>query len=61
MFKFPEVNEAENIPAPRMSLMEYAHFSVFCLENNPHITPENCLRRDSGEFDITKPFRMNLK
>jgi hypothetical protein len=61
MLKFPEVKEAENIPAPKMSLMEYAHFSVFCLENNPHITPENCHDRDTGERDIKEPFRLNLK
>ena len=61
MLKFPEVNEEENIPLPRMSLMEYAHFSVFCLENNPHITPENCLGRDSGERDIKEPFRLIRK
>ncbi len=61
MLKFPEIKDAASIPAPKMSLMDYAHFSVFCLENNPHITPENCLVRDSGEFNIKKPFRLNLK
>jgi hypothetical protein len=61
MLKFPKVKEAENIPAPKMSLMEYAHFSVFCLENNPHITPENCHSRDTGERDIKEPFRLIRK
>lgn len=61
MLKFPEIKETEMAPVPRMSLQEYAHFSVFCLENNPHITPENCFERDSGERDIKAPFRLNLK
>jgi len=41
-----------------MSLREYAEFSEFCLKNNPEITPENCMERDSGERDIQKPFHL---
>ncbi len=61
MLKFPEIKGVEDIPAPKMSLREYAHFSAFCLENNPHITPENCLERDSGERAIKEPFRLTRK
>jgi len=45
MLNFPEIKGFEEPAVPKMSLRDYAHFSVFCLENNPHITPENC-RKD---------------
>ena len=58
MLNFPEIQNANEPAVRRMSLQEYAHFSVFCLENNPRITPENCLDRDSGEREIKEPFRL---
>lgn len=61
MLNFPEVKGADNIPAPKMSLRDYAHFSAFCLENNSHCTPENCLDRDTGELDMKEPFRLDAE
>ncbi len=59
MLDFPEIKGLEEPAVPKMSLRDYAHFSVFCLENNPHITPENCLDHDTGERDIKEPFRLH--
>ena len=58
MLKFPEIKDGQEPAVPKMSLREYAHFSVFCLGNNSHITPENCLERASGERDMKEPFRL---
>ena len=58
MLKFRKIKEPLAPPLPNMSLREYAEFSEFCLKNNPEITPENCLQRDSGERNIKEPFRL---
>lgn len=58
MLNFPEMKEPVARSLPKMPLREYLQFCAFCLENNPHITPENCLSRDSGERDIREPFSM---
>jgi hypothetical protein len=56
MIKFPKVGRIE--PSQRkMSSEEYLEFCDFCIRNNPHITPENCLSRKSGEEEIKIPFR----
>lgn len=58
MLEFRQVTEPPWPYRRKMSLREYAEFSEFCLKNNPAITPENCLQRDSGERDIKEPFRL---
>jgi hypothetical protein len=56
MIRFPNPGQME--PSHRkMSSEEYLEFCDFCIRNNPHITPENCLSRKSGEEEIKTPFR----
>jgi hypothetical protein len=61
MLNFPQVNDTAEPAVQKMSLRDYAHFSVFCLENNPHITWENCLDRDAGDRAFKEPFRLHPK
>jgi hypothetical protein len=58
MFNFPEIKNIVEPPLTRMSLEDYVAFCAFCMENNPKITPQNCMERRSGEESITEPFRI---
>lgn len=58
MLNFPQVQEAAEPSRVRMSLVDYVQFCAFCVENNPKITPQNCMERKSGEESMTEPFRL---
>ncbi len=58
MIKFPDLGKQPEPPQKKMSSEEYLRFCDFCLKNNPHITPENCLARKTGEEEIKVPFRL---
>ncbi len=58
MLNFPQVQEAVEPSRVRMSLADYVQFCSFCMENNPKITPQNCMDRKSGEESIAEPFRL---
>lgn len=57
MLNFPEIKDHPEPPLPKMTLEEYVEFCSFCLENNPNITPENCMTQRADEKDIKEPFR----
>ena len=57
MLKFPTVSAHPEPPLPKMSLLEYAEFSLECLKSNPTITPENCLHKRTDEATM-QPFRL---
>jgi len=58
MLKFPNIKNSAEPALPRVSLEEYAAFCAFCMENNPKLTPQNCMERKSGEERIVQPFRI---
>ena len=58
MLEFPTLPPHIEPPAPRLSLLDYAHFSERCLAGNPTVTPENCLERRADERDMREPFRL---
>ena len=58
MIEFPSMKRVQEPRRDRMSLAEYIRYCSFCLENNPRITPENCLERKTGEEDIQQPFKL---
>jgi len=60
MLKFPDVTEPVGSKPPKMSLLQYVEFCEFCVRSNPLITPENCLKHDSGEREIKEAFRFPL-
>jgi hypothetical protein len=57
MLKFPVVPSDIEPPPPKMSLLEYAHFSERCLHSNPSISAQNCMSRRADER-FMKPFRI---
>ena len=58
MIKFPSMQGVKEPRQKKMSLVEYIHYCDFCLNNNPRITPENCLDRKTGEENIQQPFSL---
>lgn len=60
MLNFPTIKNMAEPPRPRVSLEDYAAFCAFCLENNPKLTPQNCMDRKSGEESMTEPFRIAI-
>lgn len=58
MLKFPALQKTEEPPLPSVSLEDYAAFCAFCMENNPKLTPQNCLEQNPGKESITEPFRI---
>jgi len=58
MLNFPNLGNVVEPPQKNMTSAEFIQFCDFCLKNNPHITPENCLARKTGEEEIKVPFRM---
>lgn len=56
MLKFPAMKNGKEPPLPRMSLREYARYSVFCLENNARLRGRNPLEFRREEKRIKKPF-----
>ncbi len=58
MMRFPVIRDEAEPPLPRMTLVEYAHFSERCLRSNPAVTPENCLTKRADEADMPRPFSL---
>lgn len=58
MIKFPIIGKVEEPEVRKMTSDEYIRFCEFCVRNNPHITPETCMDRKSGEEDMQVPFRL---
>ncbi len=58
MLDFPKIGKVVEPPQKKMNSMEYIRFCEFCVKNNPHITPENCLHRKTGEEEIKVPFHV---
>lgn len=58
MLDFPAIRNTVEPPQPRMSLADYVAFCAFCMQNNPTLTPQNCMERKSGEEDMIEPFRI---
>ena len=58
MIEFPSMNKVEEPKQEKMSLEQYIQYCDFCIRNNPHITPENCMDRKTGEEDIKEPFSL---
>jgi hypothetical protein len=58
MIEFPAMQDVKEPRPAKMSLAEYIRYCDFCLKNNPHVTPENCLHRKTGEESIKEPFSL---
>ena len=58
MINFPVIAGAKEPRQKKMSSAEYITFCDFCLKNNPHITPENCLDRKTGDETLKEAFRL---
>lgn len=58
MIKFPTFENVEEPPMRNMTPEEYLRFCEFCVKSNPHITPQSCMDRQSGEEEIKVPFRI---
>ena len=58
MLKFPILGKESEPPMRKMTSDEFIRYCEFCLKNNPHVTPENCLARKTGEENIKVPFRL---
>jgi hypothetical protein len=56
MLKFLEIKEPKTTFPSKMSTEEYIEFCEFCIKNNPHITPENCLHYHADEQQVKVPF-----
>lgn len=57
MLKFPEIKPAPEPPRRKMTLEEYNRFCDFCRQNNPKVTPENCMKIRQDEARMKEPFR----
>ena len=58
MLKLPAVPAELDQPLPKMRLVDYAHFSEFCLRSNSLLTAANCMRKRTDETTMTRPFRL---
>lgn len=58
MVNFPNIGKQKEPPARNMTPEEYLRFCSFCVSNNPHITPDTCMDRKSGEENLRVPFRV---
>ena len=58
MVNFPDMKGVQEPPQKKMSLAEYISFCEFCIKNNPQITPESCMNRNTGEEEITAAFHL---
>jgi hypothetical protein len=58
MINFPKPGNVQEPPVRKLTPGEYLRFCDFCIRANPHITPENCMDRKSGEEEIKVPFRV---
>ena len=60
MLEFPTISHHPEPPLAKMTLREYAEFSLECLKSNSAITPENCMHKRTDEATM-QPFKLKTE
>ena len=56
--ELPTISDPPELSCRKMTLKEYAEFSLICLKNNPMITAENCMSVRLSDTKLKTPFEL---